>query len=584
MAEEIIIELLARTKDAEAKLEEVSKQLSEITEQQKETARSTNKLVKGFKGVGLAMKAMGVKVILKLFDGLHTALMQNSEAVKIVTTVTSTLSILFGDIVNLLVPLGKEMEKAFTNPTQAIKDLGNLIWNYIVNYFKQAWEAVGHLGKALERLVNFDLGGAVQEFKNAGNDMVDALVGVEEGGVDLVKQGLEEVVEFAKELPDRINKASATAMQLLALQKKASEAEIERRRLQLEYQREEEILRQKRDDETRSIEDRIDANEKLLGLLSEQTEKEKESIQARVDAAKLQYQITGLHDDYLALKTAELEMTDLIERIEGQRSEGLINRMQLEKEALEIDRMRKQTKEEVELIEKRAIAEALDGPVEKLLMQQRIETQIHLDRLDRIEKERIAMASAGATNTLAYQQLLDEQDRLDAEYNATSLARTKQIEKLKADAKMQLAQDALATIGEIFGQESAAGKAAAIAQATINTYTGVTAALSNPAKLPVPLPQIQAGLVLAQGLANVRKIAQTQIPNQFGAGGSRGGGGAVASAPPNVSVIGGNVTGRSIATGVNEFGKKPTKAYVVSGDVSDGQALERRIERNASFG
>jgi hypothetical protein len=143
----------------------------------------------------------------------------------------------------------------------------------------------------------------------------------------------------------------------------------------------------------------------------------------------------------------------------------------------------------------------------------------------------------------------------------------------------------LNVIGEIFGRESAAGKAAAIASATIDTYKAFTNALAN-TPLPPPGPQIAAGLTLASGFAQVRNILSTPVPNGFGGGGgaAAGRGGAPTPTLPNVSILGGNEAMTQATRSLAQFGKKPTRAYVVSGEMTDNQALDRRIERNASFG
>jgi len=62
----------------------------------------------------------------------------------------------------------------------------------------------------------------------------------------------------------------------------------------------------------------------------------------------------------------------------------------------------------------------------------------------------------------------------------------------------------------------------AIADATINTYKSVTAALAQP--LPPPFPQIDAGLRLAAGVAQIAKIASTKFNGGKGSGSLSGGG------------------------------------------------------------
>lgn len=584
MAEEVIIELLARTEDANKKIEELTSTVDKLTKQQEKSQKATNKLIKGLKGMGLALKAIGIGVILKVFDAFSQALMRNQEAADLFRQATLAIQLLFKDLIELVVPLGDAIKRAFSDPKQAAIDLGNAIKDYVKNFIDQSIESFGHLGKAFKRLVNFDLAGAVVEFKNAGRDMTDAMVGVEEGGVEVIKEGLEKVTEYVEELPEKISKANKQAERLVELQKQSELAEIERQRLQLEFQRTEEQLRQLRDDERVSIDERLEANEKLLGLLQEQTEAERKVVQSRIDAARLQYQITGTQEDLIALKQAELELVDLVERIEGQRSEALTNRVSLEREALEIERSRKVTSEEVAAIEQKARIDMEENELTRLQMEQDFRVQEHLQRMDRINEEKLAMILAGQEETQAFQDLKNEEARIDAEFNAATLANADQTEKKKMEMKKKIVSDGLAAVGTLFGQESIAGKAASIAQATMNSYEAFTNALNTP--LPAPFPQIAAASALASGLAAVRNIVQTPVPNKFPGGGatSGGGGSQPTTASPNVSIIGGNTPLTQATRTLREFGKRPTKAFVVSGDVTSNQALDRRIERNASIG
>lgn len=158
------------------------------------------------------------------------------------------------------------------------------------------------------------------------------------------------------------------------------------------------------------------------------------------------------------------------------------------------------------------------------------------------------------------------------------------MKKKESKMKVQLEQQIMNDIIAIVGQETAAGKAMSVALATINSYVAFTSALSNPAKLPPPLPQLQAVAALTSGLAQVKRIVATKIPNQFGAAGMSMGG--MTSTTPSVGVIGANLTNEAIQQGFGQIsGKQPVlKTYVTSGDVTTAQALDRRIERNASFG
>lgn len=161
--------------------------------------------------------------------------------------------------------------------------------------------------------------------------------------------------------------------------------------------------------------------------------------------------------------------------------------------------------------------------------------------------------------------------------------------KLQAEqAKLQVIGDALGAVAQAVGENTVAGKALAISQAIINTYQGATLAL---ATYPPPFGAIAAGVVIAAGLLNVKKIVSTKVPkppgtNLKGSGGS----GASASIPstpvPQIQTaqaVGGD-TGTQIAQTIAESTQRPIQAYVVSTEVSSTQALDRRTNSAATFG
>jgi hypothetical protein len=129
-------------------------------------------------------------------------------------------------------------------------------------------------------------------------------------------------------------------------------------------------------------------------------------------------------------------------------------------------------------------------------------------------------------------------------------------------------------------------KAANIAQAVISTYQGANAifasAAANPKSVLFPAqPFIAAGLAIASGLANVAKISSQKFE-----GGSVGGGGDT-GAP---DLTGGEVQAPSFNVvgdaGINQLAQlqqQPTQAYVVSGEVTSAQALDRNRVTNATL-
>ena len=179
-----------------------------------------------------------------------------------------------------------------------------------------------------------------------------------------------------------------------------------------------------------------------------------------------------------------------------------------------------------------------------------------------------------------------------AAYDKQTAAIRIQIERAQQETKLAIISDALGQIAEAVGRETIAGKALAVAQATINTYLGATKAL---ATYPPPFGAIAAGTVIFAGLLQVRKIISPPVPSVPKPGGgstSSAGAGASVSIPapsipstqvPGITTTGGTNPTQQIANTLAGATNKPVRAYVVSGDVSSAQALDRRQTKAATF-
>jgi hypothetical protein len=137
----------------------------------------------------------------------------------------------------------------------------------------------------------------------------------------------------------------------------------------------------------------------------------------------------------------------------------------------------------------------------------------------------------------------------------------------------------LGTIADAVGRETAAGKALAIAQATINTYMGATKAL---ATYPPPFGAIAAATVIVAGLLQVKKIISTKlpaIPKPGGGSASTSGGGASGGGPtitmPTMPTIPTLTAPGVTATG----GTNPTQQ--IAGTLS--AATNKPINKNTFF-
>ena len=127
-------------------------------------------------------------------------------------------------------------------------------------------------------------------------------------------------------------------------------------------------------------------------------------------------------------------------------------------------------------------------------------------------------------------------------------------------------------------------KAFNLASALTNTFLAVTGALTaggNPIKLATGTQFVEAGIAAAAGAVQVAKIAGTQFEggSSSGAGSVGGGGGAPTMSAPQFNVVG--------QSGVNQLAslnQQPVQAYVVSGQVTSQQALDRNRLANATLG
>ena len=122
----------------------------------------------------------------------------------------------------------------------------------------------------------------------------------------------------------------------------------------------------------------------------------------------------------------------------------------------------------------------------------------------RHEEEMRALEQLLEDKKITEEAYRDTRSQLERKHNMEDLEQRRKVE----EGKMQLATSALSQAKQLFGEHTAVGKAAAIAEATINTYLGITKALS---AYPPPYNAIMAGVTGAMGFMNVNKILSTTV-------------------------------------------------------------------------
>lgn len=228
------------------------------------------------------------------------------------------------------------------------------------------------------------------------------------------------------------------------------------------------------------------------------------------------------------------------------------------------------------------------------------------DKLAAIELERresIKSPDGGAVQVLPLTGLagLDALDEtLTAEFDALLLAETartnleeeqsryrRQIAQAEAEQKAQAylyAAEAFSSASTLIGQETAAGKALAVASALISTYLSAQQAYLA-AFNPVPtvaspfLGAAFAGVAVLSGLANVKKILSVKVPGQGGGGGIAGGS---PSTPPAFNVVQNNPQNQ-LNQSLLEQNNEPVEAFVVDKNVTSAQEARRNKIESSSI-
>ena len=367
-----------------------------------------------------------------------------------------------------------------------------------------------------------------------------------------------------------------------------------------------EVLQKKHDEEIQRQEEETKVLEENAKKRIEQSKKEaEERAKIQMDAAKiLDDAMLSLMDEQdreklererlyqEELKTLKLAgITDLTRFEEEYRTELLAidEKYRLEKEAkekeLEDARLAKLAEQEAkddEAAQKLKDAEMMgrEDEINRVLSGFALENEYRQKSFD--EELRVFQE----VRSLERQNLVESganAKQLQAFDNETATASI-QINKAKNEANLAGASQAFGTLSSLIGENSKAGKSLSIAQAVIDTYAGATKALAQGGIFGA----IAAAGVIAAGLANVKKIVSTKLPQMPGAKG--GGGGSTPSipsfSPPQIQGIGGgglNPTS-AISETIAQSQNRPIEAYVVSTKMSSQQAVDRRVNTASTFG
>jgi len=617
--EKIVVELQAKTDKALKGIDSVAKSVEDLNKEVVSSNKATEKSLKGVQGasksaakgikaVGTTLKAIGIGLVISALSSLKELFSQNQKAVDLFNTVFETAAIVVGEVVNAFTNIYDVLTQS-TDQFDALGKVMSGILTSVLAPFKMAFYGI-QLGMQAAQLAWEEsffgdgdpkeikrLNAAILETKDNMKEVADEAVGAAVTIYNNFGEAVSEVGKVGSTVIEELGKVSVTAAYDTAkanvdLQKSAELAAARQGLIFETFDRQAEKLRQIRDDETKSIAERKKANDELLVKIAD-AEKgmlAQAQMQLRVANADLKRDKNNVESQVAQIEAVK-ELAAVRAQIEGIRSEQMSNENALNKESLELTNARLESESNLSIEQKRFNAEQIEDELLRLTK---------LKEIDELEKEQetlrleaiVENANAGTQAKIDAEIALNE---FTEQSRQTDLTRTKEIAKAKIDLekvqeeatkkRVQGTIGALGSLSSVLGESTAAGKGMAIAAATMNTYQGVTDALAAKTFTPfdTALKFVNAAGILSTGLKTVKQITAVKIPNSGGGGSAPSGSGvSIPSAPPAFNVVGASETSQ-LADSIGSQSQEPTRAYVVSADVTTSQEMDRNTIEGASI-
>lgn len=572
MAKKVIVDIEAKTTKAEENLSDVVKQLKLLNQQAVKTNEDLNE---GLKNVKDSAKDAGksfvsfsnilkggliITALTKAFEFFKEVLGQNQTVVNAFNTSTEFLSILFNDIIGTVI----EAVSSFDNFKASI----GRVFDNIKTLLNPAFVRLQKLIKGVQ--LGFKLLFQPKDTEGILR-LREELIQLDEKFVE-VKEEQQKLIQGVKDYTTQTFKAAQANVELNRTAEKAAvinQGLIEQFDILAEQQR------QIRDEERNTINERIAANNKLREVLEEQASTMKANAEQVLAAAQVQFNKNQSDENFIRLQEAKNELLAVEAQVTGFLSEQKVNDLALERERQELAQSNIDAEAERNISQQQFLAEQIEGEFLRLQALQDVANQEAIIEEERLTNKRNqfkkgTQAFADANNELLAFQLQNSQDQI-------------KIEKDLAKAKENLTTQALGNLATIVGKNSKFGKAIAIVQAIRDTFAGANKALS---AAPPPFNFISAAAVVAAGIANVKSITATDDPAPPSGLGASTGGRSVSTptpAAPSFNIVGTD-TQNQLAQTLAEQTQKPVKAFVVSGDVTTAQSLDRNIIQESSLG
>ena len=452
MAKKVTLEVDIDTTGAVQGINQVESELENVAKKSGEaTAKSSKKFAEM---AGNIVKSLGVVALLaKAFESIKEAFTGTQRGADLFNTVMGTISTMMKDFVNFIFDnFGKVVDffkQVFENPGESIKKLGELIKEYMIERFNSLLDTFGYLGEALSKLFTGDFSGAWESVKKAGKESIDILTGVN----NTVDRTVEAVTEAADAIADYTKKVWDQNAALVEAKKQAEISQALANKLKEQKDREAEQLRNIRDEERNTIEDRIKANNDLKAVLDDLEKQSLKLADLKIKEARLQYQLSKMSSDYAKLIQAEGEKEAVRAFIASQRSEQLQNDLALNREYNDMLKSQAQNVNDLAINDKKFTAQMIMNSLDRLKAEKEVfeaESQLTLKRLqDNINLYKVGtQARVDAENEykLKKQEIEQNIQLKDKEIKEAEIARLNELNNIKVGLIRGAEQQATAAL------------------------------------------------------------------------------------------------------------------------------------------
>lgn len=504
-----------------------------------------------------------------LTGGLVT---QFNNVKKGITTVIASLRTLKGALIAsgigvFALAIGA-VTAAFTNSEEGQDRFNKLMlsFNVIVgnsiDILENLGKAILSAGKILGKIFTGQIGAAALEFDNLKESVDDTVQGIKDFGKETEKE-----IKQAKLLSDLRAAADKDERKLIV-----DRAEADRVRADL--------LEKAVDRDRFTTEERIQFLKDASALEETITNQEIDLAQTRLDNLKLQNSFGASRKEDLdaeAQLQAELITLETARLSKQKEVTSQIIALKNEEKAAN-DAARTAAEAEIKAQED-ALKSFEEKELEALAITEELKTELAVRKSDERYEALIKLARQYGKDTyeLETAQILARQDILIAA-GKDEVGLVENTEKTKHDVLLKFTAIGLALATE----GSNAGKALAIANALISTYSGAAQVLDDKT-LPLIAKIAGVAAVLTTGFTQIRAIQQTQIPVLSVGGTSAAGGSPVPQIqPPAFNVVGASPINQ-LTEALAGQQQEPVRAYVVSNDVTTAQSVDRNIVQTAGI-